>query len=479
MAAIMVVTLFLSASPALRGLPAGGVLFQILTGYAFGLCAVAGVFVTADCLSEEKRGGTLDLLFLTDLRPHEIVLGKFAARLLNPFLALLAILPVISLALLLGGVTGGEFWRSALALLNTLFFSLAIGIAVSACSRDPQRAAGATLGLLLLLCGLLPLASRFFSNTTAPWLNIANWFGPFSACRGAMDTAFALNPARYWGGLMVSHAVAWCCLLGAALSLRRTWRDEPAVSEVTSASPQRPRRRIQPSRADENPVYALISGGNGLTGITWMIALCWAVAALGGLQWYPRVVTWPVLVLAAKAVGLILKILFVSQVTRFFVEARRSGSLELLLCTPVTDAEILRAHTRHLGRGFLGPVILLLLPILAAMLVAKEFAGVAGSRWSFLGAQTHWTGLWLIPTIITDFLALGTVGLWLALSMKRPALAPGVTALLVLLPPLFLLCIPDIFYNALLIAWARERLGHDFRKRITEQLTREQPAASP
>ena len=39
----------------------------------------AGVFLTADCLSEEKREGTLGLLFLTDLRGHDVALGKLLA----------------------------------------------------------------------------------------------------------------------------------------------------------------------------------------------------------------------------------------------------------------------------------------------------------------------------------------------------------------------------------------------------------------
>src|ERR1051326_1768770 len=35
----------------------GHSLFTYLTFYAFGLCLLAGVFLTADCLSEEKRQG--------------------------------------------------------------------------------------------------------------------------------------------------------------------------------------------------------------------------------------------------------------------------------------------------------------------------------------------------------------------------------------------------------------------------------------
>src|SRR2546423_1576226 len=54
----------------------------------------AGRRLTADCLSEEKRQGTLGLLFLTDLKGYDIVLGKLAATSLSGFYCLLAAIPV-------------------------------------------------------------------------------------------------------------------------------------------------------------------------------------------------------------------------------------------------------------------------------------------------------------------------------------------------------------------------------------------------
>ena len=62
-------------------------LFWGLTGSAVFYCLLSGVWFTADCLSEEKREGTLGLLFLTDLKGYDVVFGKlvatFAERLLR------------------------------------------------------------------------------------------------------------------------------------------------------------------------------------------------------------------------------------------------------------------------------------------------------------------------------------------------------------------------------------------------------------
>src|SRR6266700_1829806 len=69
---------------------------------------------------------------------------------------LLAIFPPLAIPLVIGGVTVGEFWRLVLVLLNTLFFSLTAGLAVSASSRDERRAWSGTTGLVLSLAVLPP-----------------------------------------------------------------------------------------------------------------------------------------------------------------------------------------------------------------------------------------------------------------------------------------------------------------------------------
>ena len=94
---------------------------------ALGFCLLAGIFLTADCLSEEKREGTLGLLFLTDLRGYDVVLGKLIATSVHAVYGLLAIFPVLALPLLMGGVTVGEFWRVVLVFV-TLLLSLGLGM---------------------------------------------------------------------------------------------------------------------------------------------------------------------------------------------------------------------------------------------------------------------------------------------------------------------------------------------------------------
>src|SRR5437867_8677681 len=103
-------------------------LFRVLAVATYVYCLFMGVLRTADCLSEEKREGTLGLLFLTDLKGYDIVLGKLVATSINAFYGMLALFPLIAIPLLLGGVTLGEFGRVVMVSMNLLLFSLAVGM---------------------------------------------------------------------------------------------------------------------------------------------------------------------------------------------------------------------------------------------------------------------------------------------------------------------------------------------------------------
>src|ERR1700722_11275463 len=116
--------------------PAGQIEFGVLKWFAFIYACAVGLFLTADSLSEEKREGTLGLLFLTDLRGYDVVFGKLLTQSLVAFFCLLAAFPILALPLLMGGVTGTEFGRSMLIICNTLFLSLAVGMFVSSISRE-------------------------------------------------------------------------------------------------------------------------------------------------------------------------------------------------------------------------------------------------------------------------------------------------------------------------------------------------------
>ncbi len=140
--------LILLSTTRLRPVDQSQILFVTLSVIAFVYCLVSGVLTTADCVSEERREGTLGLLFLTNLRGYDVVVGKLAASSARSILVLVALLPVIAIPVLMGGVEGRVVAMVAMVLGNTLFLSLVIGVLASVLSRDSRQAIGGSIAIL-------------------------------------------------------------------------------------------------------------------------------------------------------------------------------------------------------------------------------------------------------------------------------------------------------------------------------------------
>src|SRR6266404_4812750 len=316
----------------------GKPLFTILTAYTFGLCLLSGVFLTATCLSEEKREGTLGLLFLTDLKGYDVVLGKLVARSLNPFYSLLALLPLIGLPLLSGGVTGAEFWRMTIALANALFFSLATGMCVSALARDPQRAMGSTFAWLILVVGGLPaLAGLGWMRRFLPVLPQVAWVSPFYPFSCSVEPVYLGRPGKYWGSLLATHFLGWVFIALASFALPRLWQEGSRLSGAwgflsRSLGSRRGNALTRAKRRAEllpiNPVLWLLGDEPALRGLVWAIVGAWGIIVLTSGRLPAANAMWHLS--SASICGFLLKILLAFQACRFFVEARRTGALELL-----------------------------------------------------------------------------------------------------------------------------------------------------
>jgi hypothetical protein len=121
---------------------------------------------------------------------------------------------------------------------------------------------------------------------------------------------------------------------------------------------------------------------------------------------------------SAVLVNLTLRCWFASEATRQLAEERKAGTMELLLSTPLTIAEILRGQKLALARQFLGPVV-------AALLVECLFL-FAILRESFSeGERTFTVAVWVagMLMLVADLCALYWIGMWQGLTAKNPARA--------------------------------------------------------
>src|SRR5260221_11497484 len=118
LAAFMLTSLNLQAAPAQHG----AALFMALNSALSIAIWILVPVLTADCISREKRDGTLGLLFLTPLTAGDIIIAKVLIHGLRAATLIVAALPLLGLPLILDGVG----WRcsvlSIMPHLAPLFF---------------------------------------------------------------------------------------------------------------------------------------------------------------------------------------------------------------------------------------------------------------------------------------------------------------------------------------------------------------------
>ena len=490
----------------------GLALFIALSLITFIYSIMVGVRTTADCISEEKREGTLGLLFLTDLKGYDIVLGKMAATSLNSFYGMLAIFPVMAISLLAGGVAGAEFWRVTLAAVNNVFFSLSVGMFCSAISRDERKAMASAFGVLLLLCVGLPLLGGLIGdarNTVANPL----FFIPSAGftCFMAFDET-ARQTTRFWPNfyyvsLATVHLLGWILLGLSCWIVPRTWHDKAADSTRRRSRLARwlfggtPEARLKFRRAmlDLNPFLWLTSRDRAKTSSVWLLLVAGGFAWAWGLWKYPR--QWDdegMFVFSAMITHAILKIWLATEATRQLGMDRRSGALELLLSTPISVRQILSGQLWSLWKQFGPPSVVVLLTDLIFFTADSDLS---------------WKLFWItiMAVFVLDMITLGWVGMWLGLAHKHPsrAAASAIARVMALPWAIFLGCMTSfaLFFHfarprtpnwaeeegaivlggviavtvdVLLLAWARKRLLLNMRETATHRFeTRPLDTPSP
>src|ERR1041385_6512050 len=362
----------------------GPMLFGTLSMFAFVYCLLSGVRATADCLSEEKREGTLGLLFLTDLKGYDVVLGKLAATSINAFYGVLAVVPLLAVPLLMGGVTFGEFGRMSILTINVLFFSLSIGICVSAFSRSARIASAMTFFLVFLLTALLPAAGAlagFFlkARRLEPLLLLPSAGFAF---RMGFDAAYKAVPRLFWISCCVIHSLGWIFLLVSVLVAPRSWQDKPAGIQnlrwrerwkLWSYGNADERYAFRIRLLDSSAFYWLAARARLKPAQVWAVlgflACCW----MWGLARFHR--DWLNVGLyftTAFILNVILKGWVASESGRQLAEDRKRGALELLLSTPLGPRDILRGQRLALQRQFLGPILAVLLIDMVLMIASAH-----------------------------------------------------------------------------------------------------------
>lgn len=356
--------------------------FVILSGLLLALCLPAGLFLTGDCVAREKREGTLGLLFLTDLNLTDILLGKWVAHSATAYLALFATLPVSGIAVSMGGVTGGEFWRMTLLLPVVLTFSLFAGLAVSCVTAQRHTALAGTTSILFVVTAVLP-ALGALSPGSPSWLGNMSPIRLFAA---ALDGRYTIDPSDYWSGLVQLLAVSAILPIVGAVALRRATRSGRALEGVMDSAAAK-RRRAAPGAIDRESPAAYLIHLYREQQANFLFVFAVGVAATGLQLANLHFVTssTAVLWLTAGIIALAHLICFIwvaSRMVQRIRDERDNGVLEVLLCTPVDAVELLRGQTAGMRAQYRAATA----AIAGATVLITALGGVAsGEPWGMVG----------------------------------------------------------------------------------------------
>jgi ABC-type transport system involved in multi-copper enzyme maturation permease subunit len=426
----------------------GKSLFTGLSVLCMIYCLAAGRLMTADCLSREKREGTLGLLFLTDLKGYDVVLGKLAATSLDGFYGLLAVFPLLAIPLLAGGMTNGELWRMAVVLVNTFLFSLAIGLFVSAVCRDEQKAMAANFGLVLLLAAAPPVVGAMFMNVAAvrprPMIHEFFYSCPVYSFLESADAEYKKSPVHFWQSIGITFNLTILLVLLACRVAPRAWQDKPLAPRSGRRKGERRRRWWREGRMEK--AHAFRQRLLAVNAYFWLaarpylkVSYVWTCVLSIGLWW-----VFITLMIGhtdeAANFGMafllngMLKLWIITEAGHQLAEDKRSGAFEILLSTPLTVGDIVRGQWQALRRQFLKPVVAaVVLELLLMFSISYVRTQDKAQAWS----------IWLagILMLLADVITLGWAAMSAALTEKNHDRATLTTAA-------FLLALPWLLFGA-------------------------------
>ena len=405
-------------------------LFETISALTLIYCLLTGMWATSDCLSRERREGTLGLLFLTDLSGADVVLGKLTSSSMRMFYGLIAVFPILGVPLLLGGVTSGEYSRMCLVLAGGMFLSLSIGMFASSLCRSSEASMGTAFGLLFGLTVILP----FFAHTVlgSPLLgSIASFISPIIGFTLSSDEAFSANSQMFWIWLVVNQLLCWsllqfACRRSVASRLEKSGAPRPAQSEAQAAETRlrtltdaRQRRHL----LDISPILWLVTRKRFRQKSIWLfVSLVMAVSAIcllimGKDFFDPAMCLF--LILGSHAV---VKAWAASEAANLIVENRKNDTFELLASTRLTSADFFDGQLQAIRRQFRPPIVTLLAldcAIITGMFLAEyKSSGINYSavRWLLMGSMAF---------LFVETETVARVSLWQGLTVSNPNKASG------------------------------------------------------
>ena len=403
------------------------------------VCLFAGVHLTADSISKEKREGTIGLLLLTPLTPFQIVIGKLVAHGLMGFYSILIVVPLLSLIMIVGGTRLAEVASIGLVAFNIMFFSASVGLWASAQHTERKKAAGTGTWMVILFWWGIPIIVQLMSYFKFPeWsirgLSVFAVNGIFNSTFAGPRLSFLQSP---WLSVAVNHLTAWGFIAWATYLLRTGWQDHPAKPKFSlreqwrkiSLGNEATRLRLRQKFLDKNPFLWLASRDRLRSINIWIFTILFIgviifTAAYGGGALNPAMFIMVISLCSAH------KFMVSGLAAQQLAVEQEQGTLEMLLSTPLKAETVLNGQLRATLRQIQGPALLgLVMQLLAVVMIWYSDVFDDFTLPVIIGIAVY-AAIYLL-----DIYAISWMGMFGAVTVKDPKNAAGVAILRVLVLP--------------------------------------------
>jgi hypothetical protein len=411
----------------------------------------------AKSLSEERARGTLGLLFLTPLKPFDVVFGKFASASLQAFQMAVTLAPLLAVTALLGGVTIGEVARASLWIANIVFVFVAISLLASALTASELAAMVVSLAFV----GVVVLYGLFDIERYGFWWAVRGprprqiFFNPIAAWLGIDDVVYRGNPEWYWGGMIAAQVAGWLMLTLTARVVQGNWQRPvvfPKLAVLWTRQLTRPPKRGRVTRlGNTGPLEWLMLRNVYPWGPLILVVFCFLASR-------PFADDDTHGFMACLAMGILVFGVVVHSALAA-ARARKAGLLELVAVAPISDEAIVAGQIRGLKKLFFAA---------AGVSIAWLAAFIPWRRLldDITYSQFGWFRLYYLATLALTLWAAAYTGIWMALKTKGPAGAVTSNAILTLAVP-WIFPGPAALYLIVLGTVARQSVRSEFRTLLT------------
>jgi len=374
-------------SPLASNAAVGLALYRTLASVLGLLAILAPAGMVCDALSREVREGTMPLLRLTPLSMAGIVLGKGMSGGLRSFGLLVGATPMLAVPVLIGGVGPREVATTAIALAALVTMSLSAGLWASALARTPgmalARAYAALAVILLVVAVMVSGMDPFTGSVMTPrwqvflfhdaWLKVC---GVPDAGGQSMNWLRPLPPTPQLKTFL-SLAVRALWLLAFALVVSAFWigrAKRQLARQAASESQGRPEGAMG-KRFVRVPAGLVARHGRWRLGVLarnpleWLARrtprralMRWFWLGAAGLIWAQMAMSmdWGIFGhgLDSNVFPWILTAAAIWSTATVLREERRTGTLEMILVTGLTETQIVRSVLRTTRQTYLPAALL-------------------------------------------------------------------------------------------------------------------------